>query len=205
MRTDTIDDFLWDLAARVPAPGGGATAALHLAQAAALVGMSARYSDSSPDAEHGGTVVAVRNRADELRTIGLRLMGLDATAFEAVGAAYRMPHVTGTETGARAAAIADALVEAGRVPARVIRCAEQVVELAERLRPVVNPNVVTDVGAAADAARAAASTARLNVEINLAGIVDQGARAELGEALVGVDDLLARADKVTAEVRGQIR
>ncbi|MYW74782.1 formimidoyltetrahydrofolate cyclodeaminase, partial [Pseudonocardia sp. SID8383] len=30
MRSDTLDRFLWDLAARVPAPGGGATAGQHL-------------------------------------------------------------------------------------------------------------------------------------------------------------------------------
>ena len=37
MRDDTIAAFLDQLAARVPAPGGGATAALHAAQAAALL------------------------------------------------------------------------------------------------------------------------------------------------------------------------
>ncbi|MGH3176044.1 MAG: cyclodeaminase/cyclohydrolase family protein, partial [Streptosporangiaceae bacterium] len=45
MRDDTIAAFLDQLAARVPAPGGGATAALHAAQAAALLAMVARYSD----------------------------------------------------------------------------------------------------------------------------------------------------------------
>jgi len=45
MRDDTIAAFLDQLAARVPAPGGGATSALHAAQAAALLAMVARYSD----------------------------------------------------------------------------------------------------------------------------------------------------------------
>jgi formiminotetrahydrofolate cyclodeaminase len=45
VREQTIEAFLTDLAARIPAPGGGATAALHAAQAAALLGMVARYSD----------------------------------------------------------------------------------------------------------------------------------------------------------------
>src|SRR5439155_1336442 len=47
MRDDTIAAFLDQLAARVPAPGGGATAALHAAQAAALLAMVARYSDGA--------------------------------------------------------------------------------------------------------------------------------------------------------------
>lgn len=205
MRSDTLDHFLWNLAARVPAPGGGATAALHLAQAAALIGMVARYTDSDRYAEHAETVVAVRNRADELRVVGIGLAELDATVFEAVTSAYRLPRGTDEESEHRSRTISEALVEAGRVPARVIRSAEAVIGLAERLRPVGNPNVITDVAAAADAARAAASTARLNVEINLAGIGDPLARIELGEALAGVDDLLVRADKVTTDVRGQIR
>lgn len=176
MSTDTLDDFLWNLAARVPAPGGGSTAALHLAQAAALVGRVARYSDCGRDAEHGATVVDVRNRADELRTAGLTLLRLDPTA-----------------------------VDAGRMPARVIRNAERVVELAERLTPVGNPEVITDIGAAAAAVRAAASTARLTIEADLAGVDDPLARLELGDALAGVDDLLRRSDAVTADVRERIR
>lgn len=202
MRSDTLDRFLWDLAARVPAPGGGATAGLHLAQAAALLGMVARYTDGERYAEHAETVLDVRNRADALRITGLGLAEDDARAF---GAAYKLPRDTDEAKQARSAAIAAATVEAGRIPAQVIRAAEQVVDLAERLRPIGNPNVISDVGAAADAARAAASTARLNVEINLAGLTDPQARTELSAALTGVDDLLRRADKVTDDVREQIR
>ncbi|WP_305080514.1 cyclodeaminase/cyclohydrolase family protein [Pseudonocardia sp. ICBG1142] len=205
MRSDTLDRFLWDLAARVPAPGGGATAGLHLAQAAALLGMVARYTDGERYAEHAETVLDVRNRADALRITGLGLAEDDARAFGAVGAAYKLPRDTDEAKQARSAAIAAATVEAGRIPAQVIRAAEQVVDLAERLRPIGNPNVISDVGAAADAARAAASTARLNVEINLAGLTDPQARGELSAALTGVDDLLRRADKVTDDVREQIR
>ena len=42
MRDEKISDFLARLADRVPAPGGGTAAALHAAQAAALLGMVAR-------------------------------------------------------------------------------------------------------------------------------------------------------------------
>ena len=47
MRDETITAFLDQLAARVPAPGGGATAALHAAQSAALLAMVARYSNAA--------------------------------------------------------------------------------------------------------------------------------------------------------------
>jgi formiminotetrahydrofolate cyclodeaminase len=89
MRDDTIAAFLDQLAARVPAPGGGATAALHAAQAAALLAMVARYSDGPRyDAGLMNRIVA---EADELREDALALADADATAFGAVAEAYRLP------------------------------------------------------------------------------------------------------------------
>src|SRR6266581_4744973 len=111
MRDDTIADFLDQLAARVPAPGGGATAALHAAQAAALLAMVARYSDGAKyDAGLMGRVVA---EADALRAEALALAEADAEAFGGVAAAYRLPR----ESEGRAAAIAAALAGAARPPA----------------------------------------------------------------------------------------
>lgn len=204
MRTDTIDTFLHDLAARAPAPGGGATAAMHAAQAAALLGMVARYSEGEKFAQHATTITGIRDTADELRARALDLAEQDAEAFGAVGAAYRLPKSSDADKAARSRAIAAALADAGRVPARVIAVADRIVDLAERLRPIGNANVLTDVAAAADAARAAASTSRTNVEVNLAGITDAATRTELGEAVAKIDDLLQRADETTSAVRERI-
>lgn len=201
MRKDTLETFLGSLAARSPAPGGGASAGLHAAQAAALIGMVARYSDGEKYAEHAQTVTAVRDAADELRQHALTLAEDDASAFGAVGDAYALPRSTDGEKAARSQAIAAALIDAGRVPAKVVAVAEQIVGLAEQLLPIGNRNVITDVAAAADAARAAATTARVNVEVNLAGITGAEDRAELTAVIADVDDIAARADKVTAAVR----
>src|ERR1700687_6059514 len=89
MRDDTIAAFLDQLAARVPAPGGGATAALHAAQAAALLAMVARYSNGARyNAELMNRIVT---EADELREDALALAEADADAFGAVAEAYRLP------------------------------------------------------------------------------------------------------------------
>jgi formiminotetrahydrofolate cyclodeaminase len=61
--------------------------------------------------------------------------------------------------------------------------------------------VISDVAAAAEAARAAATTARVNVEINLTGVEDAQARSELLAAAGSVGGLCDRADKVTGAVR----
>ncbi|MFF5210199.1 cyclodeaminase/cyclohydrolase family protein [Streptosporangium sp. NPDC000396] len=204
MRDEKISDFLERLADRVPAPGGGASAALHAAQAAALVGMVARYSTGEKYAQHETAVNLILARADELRGGALQLAEDDAAAFTAVTDAYRLPKATEEEKAARSEAIATALVDAARPPVRVIEVAGLVVELAERLLPIGNRNVITDVAAAAEAARAAATTARVNVEINLGGIKDERIRGELVAGTAKVDDIAARADQVTAAVRKEI-
>src|SRR4051795_8761117 len=99
MRDDTIAAFLDQLAARVPAPGGGATAALHAAQAAALLAMVARYSDGARyDAALMNRVVT---EADGLRDEALTLAEADAAAFGAVAEAYRLPKETDEQRAAR--------------------------------------------------------------------------------------------------------
>jgi formiminotetrahydrofolate cyclodeaminase len=204
MRDETIENFLERLAARVPAPGGGAAAALHAAQGAALVGMVARYSTGEKYAQHRETVERVIAESDELRATALRLAEDDAAAFTAVTDAYKLPKATDEEASARSAAIAAALIGAGRPPAEVIAVAARVVDLAAELLPIGNPNVVSDVAAATEAARAAATTARVNVEINLGGIKDERARAELTSSADAVDGIAARAERVTDAVRKEI-
>jgi formiminotetrahydrofolate cyclodeaminase len=204
MRTDTVAAFLGQLAARVPAPGGGATAGLHAAQAAALVAMVGRYSDSPRYAAHAATIAAVTAAADDLRVQALALAEDDAAVFTEVARSYALPKATEEEAAARSAEIATALVAAARVPADVIQVADRTLGLAEQLLPIGNRNVISDVAAAAEAARAAATTARVNVEINLAGIRDAAVRDELASAVAAVDDVVARAERVTATVRAEL-
>jgi methylenetetrahydrofolate dehydrogenase (NADP+)/methenyltetrahydrofolate cyclohydrolase len=144
--------------------------------------MVGRYSDTAKYAAHADRIAAIVSAADLLRQSALRLADADVDAFGAVGRAYRLPKDTTERIAVRSAAISSALVRAGRVPADVIRVADEILSLAEELEPIGNRNVVTDVAAAAEAARAAATTARVNVEINLGGIADREVVAELRSA-----------------------
>ncbi|GAA1271856.1 hypothetical protein GCM10009665_69970 [Kitasatospora nipponensis] len=204
MRDETISEFLDRLADRVPAPGGGASAALHAAQAAALLGMVARYSTGEKYAAHQEVVDRILRESDALRGRALTLAESDAAAFTAVTRAYALPRASEPERAARSAVIAEALTGAARPPAEVITAALDAVELAEALLPIGNPNVVTDIAAAAEAASAAATTARVNVEINLTGIRDERVRSGLLAETARVDEIAARAERVTAAVRAEI-
>ncbi|WP_409180119.1 cyclodeaminase/cyclohydrolase family protein [Amycolatopsis sp. VS8301801F10] len=194
----TVGGFLDQLAARTPAPGGGAAGALHAAQAAALLSMVARYTTGGDSVD---LVSGILEQAEAERAVALQLATDDATAFGAVAEAYRLPRATSHEKERRSAAIAEALAEAARPPAAVIRIACSLMSLAERLLPVANRNVITDVAAASEAARAAATTARLNVEINLGGIRGDAVRARLLGVLDQVDALTVRAAAVERSVR----
>lgn len=200
----TLEHYLSELGAKVPAPGGGAVAALHAAQAAALVAMVARYTTRAKDAVHQPIVERIIEAADAARARSLALADADATAFTAVGAAYKLPKDTEAEVAARTEAINAALVEAARVPAAVVDEADEILSLAAELLPIGNPNVVTDIGAAADAARAAAMSSQLNIEINVGSLP-----AALGDgfaaALLRVDTIAARADALHADVLHAVR
>ncbi|HEY6315714.1 MAG TPA: cyclodeaminase/cyclohydrolase family protein [Streptosporangiaceae bacterium] len=202
MRDQTISAFLDELAARVPAPGGGATAALHAAQSAALLAMVARYS-SGPKYD-AGLMSHIIAETDELRNDALTLAEADETAFAAVAKAYGLPKQTSKQQEKRSEAIATAQAEAARPPADVVRLALLLVSFAEELLPAGNQNVITDVAAAAEAARAAAGTAQLIIEVNLRGNAAPGVQDEVEAMAAVTDEVKTRADRVIATVREKV-
>jgi formiminotetrahydrofolate cyclodeaminase len=197
-----IGDFLAELAARRAAPGAGATAAIEAALAAGLVAMIGRF---TTDPEHADTIRDVVAAADARRDACVAAAAADEEAFSAVADAMKLPRDTDEERDHRHRTLGAAQLEAARPPQAVIEAAVELVALAERLLPIANRNLVSDVAAVTAAARAAAATARLAVETNLPGIEDEAARTELLAAVAVVDDLARRSDVVEEAVRDQLR
>ena len=198
----SIGDFLGQLAARIAAPGAGATAAVEGALSASLVAMVGRFSTVD---EHTDLVDEIVAAADALRDACLAAAADDQTAFSAVAEAMKMPRDTPDEEEERHRRLSAVQLDATRPPLAVLGAAVELVALARRVLPIANRNLVSDVAAATAAARAAATTARLAVEANLRGIDDEGARAELVSAVARVEELVQRADEVEAEVRERLR
>jgi methenyltetrahydrofolate cyclohydrolase len=148
--------FLARVAAREPAPGGGAVAALTVASAAALVAMAARFSSEMEGVE---TVIA---RAERLRNEAIALADEDARCYTAVLEAYRRPR-----DAERPAAIVQALGVAADVPLAVIERARETGELGLRVRREGNPNLHGDAATAVLLADGAARSAAYLVEINV--------------------------------------
>ena len=203
--SETINDYLARLASREPTPGGGAAAALHAAQGAALVAMVARYTTGTKYEQHAELVARIISSADGLVAQALRLADADQHAFQGVIDAYKLPTGTDDLKAARTASIQDALVQAAKTPAQLILVAGAVVDLATELFEVANANVISDVAAAVDAARAAATTARVNIDINVVAIKDTETRSLLAAQTDGLEEkVILAADALVKRVRERI-
>lgn len=203
--SETVSAYLTRLASREPTPGGGAAAALHAAQGAALVAMVARYTTGSKYEQHEELVQRIIGAADGLVVEALRLADADQHAFQGVIDSYKLPSGTDELKATRTAAIQAALILAAQTPAQLIGVAGAIVDLATELIDVANATVISDVAAAADAARAAASTARVNIDINVVAIKDTAARSRLAGQTDGLEEkVILAADALVGRVRGRI-
>lgn len=164
----SVQELLERLGSSDPVPGGGSASALAAAMGAALVAMVAELTIGRAEyAEHEETVRHLRFDAIERRAELVALAQEDATAYDAVVQARRMPKETEAEKAARSQALGTAMVEAARAPLRAAVVAGEVLDLAQRIAPIGNRNAVSDAGVAALLAAAGLRGALLNVRINL--------------------------------------
>lgn len=153
-----VGALLESVAARTPAPGGGAVAAVVTGLAAGLVAMAGRFADPTkipPD---------LIDRAEGLRSRAGPLADADAAAYGRYLAATRLPR---EPKGPRAEAMAAALSEAIDVPLSILETAAEVADLGRRLLLDGNPRLHGDAAAGVLLAAAAAETAALLVAENL--------------------------------------
>jgi formiminotetrahydrofolate cyclodeaminase len=155
-----VGQFLDQVAARTPAPGGGGAAAITAALAAGLVAMAARFSQAQlPDAAE------IARRADELRHRAAELVTEDGQAYGCVLEAFALPRDAGT--GERDQRIRAALERAAAIPGEMTQIAAEVAGLAARLAAEGNPNLRGDSISAALLAEASARSAAALVAINV--------------------------------------
>ncbi|MCD6350494.1 MAG: cyclodeaminase/cyclohydrolase family protein, partial [Armatimonadetes bacterium] len=125
----------------------------------------------------------------------------DMDAYEQVAKALKRPK----DDPERAQALEQALRAAADVPLRALRSCLTLLRLLPELAEKGNPNLLSDVGVAAEAARCAARCAGLNVEVNLAYMKDAeyiaARRQEEQEMLDEVEHL---ADQVWSGVTQRI-
>jgi formiminotetrahydrofolate cyclodeaminase len=197
----SIDSWFSELAAKQPTPGGGAVAALSAAAAAGLLGMVTIYTAGPKWQNVESRMLVLNVEVGKLRQTALELMDKDAEAFSAVGAAFGLPKATDEQKVARQAAIERALINAAEPPTHVAVLAERLVEIADEIAPLGNPNVISDVAVAASQARAALESAIINIAINQKSIKDEAIKIHLQKAIEAAELAAEKADLIVQFVR----
>ncbi len=185
-------EYIATVAAPTPTPGGGSVSALAGSLAAALTQMVAgvtigkkRYAAVETEMH------AVISAATTLQENLLNNVVKDATAFDELMAAYRLPK----DNSERAQLIQEKTLGAAEVPQIVCRQALEVLQLAERVAQMGNKNAVSDAAVAALMASAAIEGAALNVRINLMDLQDQERAEQMHQELASI---LAQAHEIRA-------
>jgi methenyltetrahydrofolate cyclohydrolase len=155
----TLAEMLADVAHATPAPGGGSSAAVTCALAAALVEMVAGI-----ESGRAGEAAAAAPRCAALRERALALAERELDAYAPVLEARRLA----PDDPGRAQRIQAALVEASGSPLAIAEAAAEVAELGCPLAAASGPSVRGDALAGVLLAEAAAAAAATLVEINLA-------------------------------------
>jgi len=192
----SIKDYLAKTASGDPVPGGGSSAALNAALAAALTEMVAQLTIG----RKGFEAVDADMRAVAAKAAGLRFsltadVDRDSDSYAQVLKAFQRPKATEAEKAARTEAVQEAFRQAALVPLGVARAAVSLMDLGRIVIAKGNPNAASDGAAGVLAARMAARTAVYNVRINLRSIKDETFNAELRR----------EADRLEAEAEAKER
>lgn len=177
-----IVDFVATTASNEPVPGGGSIAALSGALAAALAEMVANLTIGKKkyvevESEMKGIVEALEVKRQEL----VELIDKDASSFDEVMKAFKLPKVTDEEKATRTNAIQEGTKYAASVPLQTAKIAYSIMEYSKVVVEKGNTNAVTDGAVSAMMARTAVLSALMNVKINLGSIKDEKFVADMTE------------------------
>ena len=173
LRSKTIDEFINELASSSPAPGGGSVASLAGALGAALTSMVCNLTIGKKKyVEVQAEMESIVRRSESLRSSLTALIDEDTNAFNVVMNAFAMRKETENEKRERTDAIQRATKDATLVPFRVMQLCEQAMPLIRLVAEKGNVNSISDAGVAALMMSAGCMSAKLNVQINLASLLD---------------------------------
>ncbi len=191
IRPLTVAQFLDELAAKTPIPGGGAAASLTGALASALASMVVAYSLGKKNlADHQPVLEAAAAELVERRERFLSLAEEDAAAYAELNAALRLDkadplRLAGLERASRASIAA---------PMRTLEHADALLRLCETLSVITNKNLRSDLGIAAALASSAACACHWNIAVN-APILDEAAPGDGALAMATANRLVADCRK----------
>jgi len=150
-KKQSLEKYIFDLSAKLAVPGGGSSAALCAAMAAALVSMVVNFTlGKEKYARYEKELKGILNKADRLKADCLELVDLDIKAYESKDPRKAMD-----------------------VPFCLARLCFEGLKLLPGLVNKANKNLISDLAVAAILFESAFSAAVVNVEINLRMLDDK--------------------------------
>jgi len=197
-RSEPLEKYLDDLAARLPAPGGGSVVALVAALGVGLLSMVSNFTLGKENYRQSEEEIEkILKRSEDLRKRLTELVDEDIGVYGRVSCAYKLPRTTDKEKEVRSQAIEKACKDALTVPLEVARSCLEGLGLARRLVEIGNVGLVSDVGVAAGLLEAALKGAEFNVKINLKAIRD---RDFIEEKKKAIDSLVKNRIEIRDEI-----
>lgn len=195
LETMRIDDLLRSVAAKQPAPGGGAVASVVAALACALGRMVLGFSKPrAGDAGHEDLLRSAAGRLEALSTRAIELGDEDAAATERLLGLWKLPPDDPHRRATWDAAVRDAIA----APRELLGLTVEILETAESLAGRSNAHLRSDLAIAAVLAEAAARAAIWNIRVNVPQLGDAGGAAVLEAAERVGADVRARCARIEA-------
>ena len=165
-----VEPFVEQLAAPIPAPGGGSASAAAGAMAAGLGGMVAGMSRGKKAyLQYEPQLSEAIRRLAEIREELKASIDADAASFNQVIAAFKK----GKDNPEAQREVDATLKKATIIPLTVAERGREVRAILESLRPITNPKMASDIAVGIALANAATEGALANVEINLGDLKDE--------------------------------
>ena len=184
---DEVRGFIDRIASPEPIPGGGSVAAMAGALGAALGQMVIRITkDKKNYLQYADRFADALDRLAPYRSTLLEFVDADSEAYGRVMGAYKLPK----DSPEREKAIQDGLTRATEIPSRTANCAAEALRVLEELRPMIHPNVASDLQVGMQMLRTSLRGAIANMRTNLTDIKDPDVRLHYEDMIVGWEQTL---------------
>jgi glutamate formiminotransferase len=183
--SEMVRNFVEQVASPEPLPGGGSVAALSGALGVALGQMAIDISRTKKSyQQHAERYSDALSRLTVYRTTLLDLVDADIAAYTSVISAYSIPR----NSPGREASIQSALIHATEIPSRTATIAGEALRVLEDLRPVIYPNVSSDLIVGLQMLRSAVVGGITNVRVNLQNVKDEEVRLHFEDVIREVEN-----------------
>ncbi|MFH0918021.1 MAG: cyclodeaminase/cyclohydrolase family protein [Candidatus Omnitrophota bacterium] len=181
-KNQSLTKYLNDLAARLPAPGGGSAAAFNAAMGVSLVSMVVNFTLGKPRyAVFAKELKATLVESEKLRKHFLELVDLDVSAYQSKN-----------------------IKKALAVPLKLARLCCQAAKLCPPLITKGNVNLISDVAVAAVFLESAFVSARLNAQVNLRILSDTKPTRQTKKELDQMYKIILKIRKNTEDSVGKV-